>query len=51
LGAICQVRLSKAIFAIAKYHAAKAGFDDAFIYCEIHTEPEARKIPFERLNI
>jgi tRNA(Arg) A34 adenosine deaminase TadA len=46
LGAIYWARPSAVYFAATKEDAAKAGFDDDFIYKEIVLLPEDRKIPF-----
>jgi guanine deaminase len=45
LGAIYWARPSRVFFAATKDDAAKAGFDDAFIYREIVLSPEQRSIP------
>src|SRR5256886_54760 len=44
LGAIYWARPSKVYFANTRNDAAAAGFDDAFIYDEIHIHPRERKI-------
>jgi guanine deaminase len=46
LGAIYWARPSRVYFAASKRDAAKAGFDDDFIYKEISTRHEERRIPF-----
>lgn len=45
LGAIYWARLDKVYFACNRHDAAKAGFDDSFIYEEIGLVPEQRRIP------
>src|SRR5262249_3423670 len=45
LGAIYWARPARVFFAATKDDAAKAGFDDAFIYREIATPHEQRSIP------
>lgn len=45
LGAIYWARPDKVYYASTKTDAAKAGFDDAFIYKEIDIEGEKRSIP------
>jgi guanine deaminase len=49
LGAIYWARPSKVYFANDKTDAAKAGFDDEFIYQEIDRDLAHRKIPFQQL--
>ena len=44
LGAIYWARLDAYYFSCNRYNAAKAGFDDAFIYEEIPLAPERRNI-------
>src|ERR1041384_1905961 len=44
LGAIYWARPDKVYFANTRNDAAAAGFDDAFIYDEIHKHPSGRKI-------
>jgi len=44
LGAIYWVRLARVFFAGTAADAAAAGFDDAFIYDEIHLPPTDRRI-------
>lgn len=46
LGAIYWARPSKVYFAANKADAARAGFDDSFIYEEIGKNGEKRSIPF-----
>lgn len=46
LGAIYWARPKEVYFANTKEDAAGAGFDDAFIYRELGTVPQDRKIPF-----
>ncbi len=50
LGAIYWARPSKIFFAATKEDAAKAGFDDSFIYQEIPLNIENRSIPTENLK-
>jgi len=45
LGAIYWARLSRVFFAAYHRDAAKANFDDSFIYSELDKTPEDRKIP------
>ena len=45
LGAIFWARPEKVFYACTKEDAAKAGFDDDFIYQEIKIDPTKRKIP------
>jgi len=45
LGAIYWARPAKLYFANTRQDAAKAGFDDSFIYTELAKPPEERKIP------
>jgi guanine deaminase len=49
LGAIYWSRLARVYFACTAADAAKAGFDDAFIYAEIALPKAERKIPFVEL--
>jgi guanine deaminase len=49
LGAIYWARPSKVFYANNKVDAAKAGFDDQFIYEEIELENQNRRIPFHEL--
>ncbi|MBS3963637.1 MAG: nucleoside deaminase [Methylomonas sp.] len=51
LGAIYWSRLREVYFACNRFDAAKAGFDDGFIYDEIPLAPEHRKIAMHGLNI
>ena len=44
LGAIYWARLKSFYFACNRFNAAKAGFDDAFIYDQIAVSPDARTI-------
>lgn len=50
LGAIYWARPSKIYFANAKTDAARAGFDDAFIYEELNVLPLNRKIPLIQVD-
>jgi guanine deaminase len=45
LGAIYWARLDRVYYACNRHDAAQAGFDDSFIYDEIETLPEQRRIP------
>jgi len=45
LGAIYWARPRSYYFACTRESAASAGFDDAYIYEELHLKPEARRIP------
>lgn len=47
MGAVYWARPDCLFFGSGKEDAARAGFDDAFIYEEIPKPPEERKIPFE----
>lgn len=49
LGAIYWARPDQLFYACTKEDAAGAGFDDAFIYHEIHLDHQARTIPFKGL--
>ncbi|MBS3954252.1 MAG: nucleoside deaminase [Methylomicrobium sp.] len=49
LGAIYWARIEHVFFACNRFDAAKAGFDDSFIYEQIPLEPSIRSIPM--LNI
>jgi guanine deaminase len=46
LGAIYWARPQRVFFGALAADAAAAGFDDAFIYDQIHTQPAERRIPF-----
>lgn len=48
LGAIYWARPDRIVYACTREDAASAGFDDDFIYKEIHLPPEARHIPMEQ---
>lgn len=45
LGAIYWARPKAYYFACTRESAAQAGFDDAYIYEELHLKPEERAIP------
>jgi guanine deaminase len=45
LGAIYWARPDRVYYACTRADAAAAGFDDAFIYDQLHVSPEARNIP------
>jgi len=49
LGAIYWAHLSKMFYGNTKEDAAKAGFDDAFIYKEFELPKEKRSLPAENL--
>jgi len=49
LGAIYWARLEKVFFACNRQDAAKAGFDDSFIYDELSLDIEQRHIPMRQL--
>jgi len=51
LGAIYWARLEKVFFACNRQDAAKAGFDDSYIYDEILLEGEKRHIPMRQLSL
>ncbi len=51
LGAIYWARLEKVYYACQRLDAAKAGFDDSFIYDEISVQPEKRQIPMLHLEL
>jgi len=51
LGAIYWARLEKVYFACNRHDAAKAGFDDSFIYAEIPVAPESRQITMLHLDV
>lgn len=50
LGAIYWARPSKVYYASTKEDAAKAGFDDSFIYKEITLPENGRSIPFLQID-
>lgn len=49
LGAIYWARISRLVYAASKDDAARAGFDDAFIYRELALDPTGRSLPSARL--
>jgi len=49
LGAIYWARLDAVFFAAYHSDAAKADFDDSFIYSQLDIEPENRSIPMKQL--
>jgi guanine deaminase len=51
LGAIYWARPKRVVFAATRQDAARAGFDDAFIYGELARAPARRRIPFVRLEV
>jgi tRNA(Arg) A34 adenosine deaminase TadA len=50
LGAIYWAHLDKLFFAGTRIDAAKAGFDDEFIYTELTLPPEKRHLPSENIQ-
>lgn len=50
LGAIYWARLAKVYYACSREEAASAGFDDSFIYDEIHLPPSERHITMLNLK-
>ena len=51
LGAIYWARPKAVYFAANRHEAASIGFDDAFIYEQIGTDPEKRHIPMQHVPI
>ena len=51
LGAIYWARLKQVYFACNRNDAAKAGFDDRFIYEQIAKTPEQRQIAMQQLTL
>ncbi|HVG93451.1 MAG TPA: nucleoside deaminase [Planctomycetota bacterium] len=51
LGALYWARPDRVVFAATREDAARAGFDDAFIYEQIARPHAKRRIPFVRLAI
>lgn len=51
LGAIFWARPNGYYFARTRDSAAEAGFDDEFIYAQLHLKPDARTIPGHCLNV
>ena len=49
MGAIYWARPARVFYASTRDDAARAGFDDAFIYEELQRSPEARRIPMDNL--
>lgn len=49
--AIYWAHLDAVYYAADHHDAAKAGFDDAFIYDEIKKQPDERKISFKKLDL
>jgi guanine deaminase len=49
LGAIYWARPARVFYAATHSDAAEAGFDDSFIYKELHLTHTERAIPFERI--
>lgn len=50
LGAIYWARPRCVYYAYSKEDAAHIGFDDAFIYQELHQEPDLRRIPMQAVH-
>jgi tRNA(Arg) A34 adenosine deaminase TadA len=50
LGAIYWAGIKKVVYSSDRHGAAKAGFNDRFIYDEILLDPSGRKIVFLQLN-
>lgn len=51
LGAIYWAHLDRIVFAASKSDAAKAGFDDSFIYDEFSLAHEQRAIPIHKMLV
>ncbi|CAD6881222.1 Guanine deaminase (EC 3.5.4.3) [Methylomonas albis] len=51
LGAIYWARLQAVYYACDRVDAAKAGFDDSFIYTEIDKPTQQRRIPMQQLAL
>ncbi|WP_020483112.1 nucleoside deaminase [Methylomonas sp. MK1] len=51
LGAIYWARLQAVYFACDRFDAAKAGFDDGFIYTEIDKPAQQRRIAMQQLGL
>lgn len=51
LGAVYWARLDRLYYAAGKDDAARAGFDDAFIYRELALAPVSRSLPTEALPL
>jgi guanine deaminase len=51
LGALYWARPDRVVFAATRADAARAGFDDAFIYAQIARPPARRRIPFVHLAV
>jgi guanine deaminase len=51
LGAIYWARLAQVYFACSRYDAAKAKFDDSFIYDQIAIPPAGRSIPMHHRKV
>ncbi|MBD9361818.1 nucleoside deaminase [Methylomonas fluvii] len=51
LGAIYWARLQAVYFACDRFDAAKAGFDDGFIYTEIEKPAQQRRIVMQQLSL
>jgi guanine deaminase len=50
-GAIYWAKLEKVFFACNRFDAAKAGFDDSFIYKEMQLQPETRHIVMSHISL
>ena len=51
VGAVYWARPARVFFAASRSDAAAAGFDDAYIYEELHMSPEHRQLPMARLLV
>lgn len=51
IGAIYWARPTEVFYAATRFDAAKADFDDSFIYEQMNYEPSVRKIPMTKLNV
>ena len=51
LSAIYWARIDKLYYAAGKADAAKAGFDDDYIYKEIKNKPRNRKLPSRQIKV
>lgn len=49
LGAIYWARIDRLVFASTRDDAARAGFDDSFIYQQVPLAPDARSLPTKSL--
>jgi tRNA(Arg) A34 adenosine deaminase TadA len=51
LGAIYWARPARVVFASTAHDAADAGFDDSFIYDEIRSPRDRRRMPLEQMRV